>query len=235
MKKTRKKTKVSQIKQNLKKLKKRIFKETTSDKVKIVAVTKTRSTNEINEAISCGITSIGENRVQEAEKKFQHINPLVEKRFIGRLQTNKIKKAISLFDTIDSVQSYRVAEKISKHCQAAKKEQRILLQINTGEEQSKNGFLKNEKKEIIKCFSLKGIKIEGLMTVAPQAQEKTKIEKAFKDLKSLFLEINRRVPEEQKMKELSMGMSDDLIPAVREGSTMVRVGTSIFGKRRESA
>ena len=73
------------------------------------------------------------------------------------------------------------------------------------------------------------------MTVAPQAQEKTKIEKAFKDLKSLFLEINRRVPEEQKMKELSMGMSDDLIPAVREGSTMVRVGTSIFGKRRESA
>ena len=143
---------MSQIKQNLKKLKKRIFKETTSDKVKIVAVTKNRSINEIKEAISCGVTSVGENKIQEAEKKLQQINASVEKRFIGRLQSNKIKKATALFDTIDSVSSYRLAEKISKHCKTTQKKQRILIQVNTGKEGSKNGFLKSEKKEILKCF-----------------------------------------------------------------------------------
>ena len=83
---------MSQIKKNLKKLREKIFKDTANDEVKIVAVTKTRSTNEIKEAISCGVTSVGENKVQEAEKKFQQLGVSVEKRFIGRLQSNKIKK-----------------------------------------------------------------------------------------------------------------------------------------------
>ena len=96
---------MSQIKKNLKKLREKIFKEAANDRVKLVAVTKTRSVNEIKEAISCGVISIGENRVQEAEKKFQNLNISSEKRFIGRLQSNKIKKAIALFDTIDSVHS----------------------------------------------------------------------------------------------------------------------------------
>ncbi len=226
---------MSQIKKNLKKLREKIFKEAASDDVKLVAVTKTRSIKEIKEAISYGITSIGENRVQEAEKKLHDINVSAEKRFIGKLQSNKIKKAIALFDTIDSVHSYRLAEKISKQCKTTQKEQRVLLQVNTGEEESKNGFLKSEKKEITKCFSLPGLRIEGLMTVGPNTQNKTKIKKAFGELRSLFLKINKELPKSRQMSELSMGMSDDLLIAIQEGATMVRVGTAIFGKRKDRA
>ena len=147
----------------------------------------------------------------------------------------KNKKAITLFDTIDSVHSYHLAEKISKQCEATQKEQRVLLQVNTGEEKSKNGFLKNEKKEIIKCFSLPSLKVEGLMTVGPNTQDKTKVKEAFKGLRDLFLKINKDLPEERQMSELSMGMSDDLLIAVQEGATMVRVGTAIFGKRKKHA
>ena len=226
---------MSQIKKNLKKLREKIFKEAASDDVKLVAVTKTRSIKEIKEAISYGITSIGENRIQEAEKKLHDINVSAEKRFIGKLQSNKIKKAIALFDTIDSVHSYRLAEKISKQCKTTQKEQRVLLQVNTGEEESKNGFLKSEKKEITKCFSLPGLRIEGLMTVGPNTQNKTKIKKAFGELRSLFLKINKELPKSRQMSELSMGMSDDLLIAIQEGATMVRVGTAIFGKRKDRA
>ena len=226
---------MSQIKKNLKKLREKIFKDTANDEVKIVAVTKTRSINEIKEAISCGVTSVGENKVQEAEKKFQQLGVSVEKRLIGRLQSNKIKKATALFDTIDSVHSYRLAEKISKHCKTTQKKQRILIQVNTGKEESKNGFLKNEKKEILKCFSLQGLIVEGLMTVGPNTQDKQKIKDAFKDLRILFLEINKELSSKQQMTELSMGMSDDLLIAIQEGATAVRVGTAIFGKRKEHA
>tara|TARA_B100000427_G_scaffold114109_1_gene94647 strand:- start:1959 stop:2639 length:681 start_codon:yes stop_codon:yes gene_type:complete len=222
---------VSQIEQNLKRLRKKIFQETGSDKVKLVAATKTRSINEINEAISFGIVSVGENRVQEAEEKFQQIKTPTEKRFVGRLQSNKLKKATALFDTIDSVHSYVLAEKISSHCQALKKEQRILLQINTSKEPSKNGFLESEKKEILKCFSLKGIRIEGLMTVGPHTKNKKEIEEAFRSLRFLFLSVNGSLSKEKQMTELSMGMSDDFLIAIKEGATMVRVGTGIFGRR----
>ena len=227
--------KMSQISQNLQRIRKKIFKQAAKDTIKIVAVTKTRPATQINEAISCGVTSIGENRVQEAEQKFQQIKRPVEKRFIGRLQSNKAKKATALFDTIDSVHSYALADKISKHCAPTQKEQRVLLQINTGKEDSKSGFSLCEKSEIIKCFSLSNIKIEGLMTIAPLTKDKTKIKKAFQKLKELFLETNSVLPKAQQMTELSMGMSDDLLVAIKEGSTMVRVGTAIFGERKRDA
>ncbi len=226
---------MSQIAQNLQKIRKTIFKEAAKGSVKLVAVTKTRHIKEINEAISCGVLSIGENRVQEAEKKFQKMTQKVEKRLVGRLQSNKIKKAIKIFDTIDSVSSYSLAKKISEHSEKNNKKQRILLQINTSEELSKNGFSKNEKTEILNCFSLSGIKIEGLMTIAPNTKNKKERQKAFRDLKKLFFFINDNLSEKKKMTDLSMGMSDDLILAIKEGSTMVRVGTSIFGKRTKHA
>ena len=92
-----------------------------------------------------------------------------------------------------------------------------------------------QKKEIIKCFSLPSLKVEGLMTVGPNTQDKTKAKEAFKGLRDLFLKINKDLPEERQMSELSMGMSDDLLVAVQEGATMVRVGTAIFGKRKKHA
>jgi pyridoxal phosphate enzyme (YggS family) len=226
---------MNQIAKNLKKINRQILKNAIGTPPTLVAVTKTRSIKEINEAISLGIKSIGENRVQEAEIKFQKISKKVEKRLVGRLQSNKIKKAISLFDSIDSVGSYVLAQKISNHCQEKGKTQRILIQINTSEEKTKSGFLLSEKKDILKCFSLPNLQIDGLMTIGPLSKDQNKRKKAFQSLKDFFSIVNKIISPEKQIKELSMGMSDDFLLATKEGSTMIRVGTNIFGTRKTSA
>jgi hypothetical protein len=226
---------MNQIAKNLKKINRQILKNAIGTPPTLVAVTKTRSIKEINEAISLGIKSIGENRVQEAEIKFQKISKKVEKRLIGRLQSNKIKKAISLFDSIDSVGSYVLAQKISNHCQEKGKTQRILIQINTSEEKTKSGFLLSEKKDILKCFSLPNLQVDGLMTIGPLSKDQNKRKKAFQSLKDFFSIVNKIISPEKQIKELSMGMSDDFLLATKEGSTMIRVGTNIFGTRKTSA
>ena len=221
------------IAHNLKKIKEKISQTNNSKKTTIVAVTKTRSSEEVSEIISLGIKSIGENRIQEAENKFPKVLniQLVEKRLIGTLQTNKVKKAINLFDTIDSVGSYRLAEKISKTASILSKKQRILFQINTSGEKTKGGFKPEDKNEIVKCFNLPNIKIEGLMTMGPLTNKKEETKKAFTLLNTMFLDINKNVLPTQKMTTLSMGMSGDFLLGVSCGSTMVRVGTGIFGER----
>lgn len=226
---------MNQIAKNLKKINRQILKNAIGTPPTLVAVTKTRSIKEINEAISLGIKSIGENRVQEAEIKFQKISKKVEKRLVGHLQSNKIKKAISLFDSIDSVGSYVLAQKISNHCQEKGKTQRILIQINTSEEKTKSGFLLSEKKDILKCFSLPNLQIDGLMTIGPLSKNQNKRKKAFQSLKDFFSIVNKIISPEKQIKELSMGMSDDFLLATKEGSTMIRVGTNIFGTRKTSA
>ena len=226
---------MSQIAKNLRKINRQILESAKGSPPTLVAVTKTRSAEEINEAINLGIKSIGENRVQEAEKKFQKIPRKVEKRLVGTLQSNKIKKAISLFDSIDSVGSYVLAQKISKLCQERDKTQRILIQVNTGEEKIKNGFLLSEKEEVLKCFSLSHIQIDGLMTIGPLTENQNRRKKAFQKLKSFFSAVNEAVAPEKQVKELSMGMSDDFLLAIKEGSTMIRVGTNIFGPRKTNA
>jgi len=222
------------INQNLKALRKQIRKKRKPNQtIKLVAVTKTRSPKEISFAIESGITSIGENRVQEAEIKFSQIAQInsVEKRLIGRLQSNKVKKAIKLFDTIDSVGSYRLAEKISNTASALSKKQRILIQINTSKEKTKGGFSPEDKKEILKCFNLSNIKIEGLMTMGPPTNKKEEIKKSFTLLNTTFLDINKKILPTQTMTILSMGMSGDFLIGISCGATMVRVGTGIFGER----
>ena len=226
---------MSQIAKNLKKINRQILKNAIGTPPTLVAVTKTRSIKEINEAISLGIKSIGENRVQEAEIKFQKISKKVEKRLVGHLQSNKIKKAISLFDSIDSVGSYVLAQKISNHCQKKGKTQRILIQINTSEEKTKSGFLLSEKKDILKCFSLPNLQVDGLMTIGPLSKDQNKRKKAFQSLKDFFSIVNKIISPEKQIKELSMGMSDDFLLAIKEGATMIRVGTNIFGTRKTSA
>ena len=199
--------------------------------IKIVVVTKTRTPKEIEEAIGAGALFIGENRVQEAEKKFSKISNLnlVEKRLIGTLQTNKVNKAIKLFDVIDSVDSLRLAKKISEASLRLNKKQRVLIQINSGGEETKKGFGLKDKKTIIECIKNEGILVEGLMTMGPNTQQITKIEQAFIKTKNLFDEINKDL--EIKMTTLSMGMSGDFRVAVLNGSTAIRIGTAIFGPR----
>ena len=222
------------IVQNLKKVRSQIdLKKEPGQEVRLVAVTKTRTPEQISAAIEAGVISIGENRVQEAESKFPRITQIkkVEKRLIGQLQSNKIKKAINLFDTIDSVDSEKLAKKISKAAAAIKKTQRVLIQVNTSEEKTKGGFRSKNIEEVLLCFQHNNIKIDGLMTIGPTKPDQNKRQKAFKSLKDLFIKINKRLPQEKQMTEISMGMSGDFGLGIENGSTMVRVGTAIFGKR----
>ena len=216
------------ITQNLQKLKSSLENK---PQINIVVVTKTRSPEEIQEAIAAGATSIGENRVQEAEQKFSKIQNIekTEKRLIGRLQSNKAKKAVKIFDTIDSVDSLKLSQKISKAAEDLGKTQRVLLQINSSGENTKAGFSLNSKKEILECINMSVIKVEGVMTMCPNTQAVDLIAKSFQKTKKLFDELNEL--ENVKMKTLSMGMSGDYLIAVREGSTSIRVGTAIFGPR----
>ena len=200
-------------------------------KIKLVVVTKTRASKEIEEAISAGAVSIGENKVQEAEKKFPNINNLknVEKRLIGNLQSNKTNKAVKLFDVIDTVDTEKIAKKISNAAKKINKIQRVLVQINSSGEKAKAGFLLGEKDKIQRCAENKNIKIEGLMTMGPNTKNKKEIEKAFKKTKELFDSLNKS--EFLEMKTLSMGMSGDYQIAIQQGSTDIRLGTAIFGER----
>ena len=216
------------IAQNLKAIQNSLPKQ---QNIKIVVVTKTRTPKEIEEAIAAGARFIGENRVQEAENKFSKIKniDLVEKRLIGSLQTNKVNKAVKLFDVIDSVDSPRLANKISKAAQRQYKKQRVLIQINSSGETTKAGFNLKDKKSIIECIKNEGILVEGLMTMGPNTQQIKKIERAFINTKNLFDEINNEI--KTKMTTLSMGMSGDFKVAITSGSTSIRVGTAIFGPR----
>jgi len=200
--------------------------------VQIIAVTKTHPFQTIKEVYNAGITSIGENRVQEASQKFESFEhmPNIKKRFIGHLQTNKVKKCITLFDTIDSVDSLKLAKKISQVATILNRTVSILLEINTSGEQQKHGFSPDLTENIISCFNEKNIKIKGLMTLAPLATDKRKVRKSFFQLRELQEKIKHSLKTEQ-MTELSMGMSGDYEIAVEEGSTMVRIGTKLFGKR----
>ena len=200
--------------------------------VKLIAVTKTRTVQTIKEAYRCGIKSIGENRVQEADSKFETFKemPGLEKRFIGHLQSNKIKKCLLMFDTIDSIHSLRLARKINNHLIQEKMEIKALLEINMSGDEQKNGFSPDNKEEIISSLSLSCLKVEGLMTIGPTSRDKQETRKAFEGLRKLKDELNKEMGKES-LTELSMGMSGDFELGIEEGSTMVRVGTALFGKR----
>ena len=202
--------------------------------VEIVAVTKTHPFSAIQEVYNKGVVSIGENRVQEAAQKFRSFEkmPKMTKRFIGHLQTNKVKKCVELFDTIDSVDSLRLIKKISNHAIKSKKTVPVLLEINTSGEMKKHGFLTSKTDDMLRCFDEESVRVDGLMTVGPMTVDRDKIRGAFKKLKELQTNLNNRLGNNQ-LKELSMGMSGDYQIAVEEGSTMVRVGRALFGARNE--
>ena len=204
-----------------------------NQKTEIIAVTKTHQFLTIDESYSCGVRSIGENKVQEAAEKFTTLLPIdLKKRFIGHLQTNKINKCIDLFDTIDSVDTVRLAKKISKRSNQLEKPIPVLLEINTTNEPQKKGFSLKQTEEILKCFEFTGLAVQGLMTIGPKGQNEKLTRKSFNQLKNLFIEINRQRPDGyKKLTELSMGMSGDYEIAVQEGSTQVRIGTALVGKR----
>ena len=204
-----------------------------SDSITIVAATKTRNPETIETCVRNGIVNIGENRVQEAVKKFNAIKPelVYTKRMIGHLQTNKINKALRIFDTIDSVDSLRTAKKLAKKLEHTTKPLSILLEINTSGDKTKFGLDPNNDQDLLECVSLDEIIVGGLMTIGPASQEKTSTTRAFALLRTIKENINRQVVPEKKLTILSMGMSNDFELGINQGSTMVRLGTALFGPR----
>ena len=203
-----------------------------SHPVQLIAVTKTHPFSLIEECYDVGITAIGENRIQEASSKFASFDsmPDLSRRFIGHLQSNKVNKCLELFDTIDSVDSVKLLKRISNIALKQERTIHVLLEINTSGETQKHGFLPDQLDEISECFNLPSISIEGLMTVGPFTADKEKTRASFKQLWALRKRINQSVIQSD-MLELSMGMSGDYEIAVEEGSTMIRLGTALFGKR----
>ena len=202
--------------------------------VQLMAVSKTHSYEEILELFGCAQMLFGENRVQEVEEKFILTRPDGMKlNLIGHLQSNKVKKIVPLVDGIDSVDSLKVAKRISSASLELDRQMPILLQYNTSEEASKSGFETEDDlyRALDAMESLQGIRIKGLMTIGPLVGGEKETRSAFALLRDLQQSCSVRYPHFD-FSTLSMGMSADFPLAIREGATMVRVGTALFGKRQ---
>jgi len=197
----------------------------------LVCITKTIEPERINEAIRAGATIIGENRVQEYEDKRDDILPC-ETHLTGHLQTNKVKKAVHLFDVIQSIDSLKLIRNIDRSARDIDKVQRVYLQVNIGNEPQKYGFRPDElKNAITEIRSLRNVRVEGLMCIPPFVPpEQTRA--YFRKMKALFDEMKQENRDNIDIRTLSMGMSSDYRIAIEEGATMVRVGSAIFGKRK---
>lgn len=200
--------------------------------IALMAVSKTQSREAVLAAVGEGLLLFGENRVQEALAKFENRPSNLQLHLIGPLQSNKVNKAVGFFSVIQSVDSILLAKKIDSRASSLGIVQRIFLQQNCSGEESKSGFASStdlfNAVDQIREFS--NICIEGLMTIGPADGEATKTQKAFSLLRENFLKLKNEHGL-TTLKELSMGMSGDLELAIKEGSTLVRVGTALFGKR----
>ncbi len=204
-----------------------------ADEVQLLAVTKTVSPALINQAIACGVTAIGENRVQEylGKKDELHLDG-VHTHLIGHLQTNKVKSIVGQVDMIQSVDSVRLAEAIHKASVAAGICTDILIEVNIGREPQKAGVLPEMLEPLLECASqLSGIHVCGLMTIPPILETEREKRKIFSQMYQLFIDIRAKKLDNIDVHTLSMGMSGDYYEAILEGATTVRVGSAIFGQR----
>ncbi len=201
--------------------------------VRFMAVTKTVDALYINHALSLGIDLIGENRVQEfLGKRDELALNGVEKHLIGHLQTNKVRQIVGEVDMIDGVDSVKIAKEIGKISQKKGIITDVLVEVNIGGEESKFGIEPSQVLETVcEISEIEGIKVEGLMAIPPICINEAENRKFFANMYTMFLDIGAKKLDNVNMNILSMGMSDDYTAAVLEGSTMVRVGSSLFGRR----
>lgn len=223
---------MADIRNNIEEVKKGISSTGSEQDVLLVAVTKTHSPDEINEAIDCGITDIGENKVQEILDKYDKVKP-VRWHMIGHLQTNKVKYIIDKVCLIHSVDSLKLAKEINKRAVAHDKVMDILIQVNAAHEESKWGIDPQDTGTLINEIleTCPNVRIKGLMSVAPYADDQDEIRPFFAEVKQLYDEYAKIDNEMIDFEYLSMGMSHDYLTAIEEGSNLVRVGTAIFGAR----
>jgi pyridoxal phosphate enzyme (YggS family) len=200
--------------------------------IKIVAVSKNFSASDIVIANSLGLKDFGENKVQELLQKFDEIGNDVIWHQIGHLQRNKVKDIIGKVSLIHSVCSIELLDEIEKQAKKTDKVADILLQINISKEETKFGINVEDVDIFLEKISqLKNVKVNGLMTIAPQTENPETSRKIFADLRELSNYIKAKNIENVEMSELSMGMSADYEVAIEEGATIIRVGTSLFGTR----
>ena len=200
------------------------------EEIKLVAVTKTATIEQIKEAINAGVKIIGENKVQEAKEKYQILTADTEWHLVGHLQTNKVKYAIEIFDCIQTVDSIKLAKEIDKRSLQFGKTTNVLVEVNVSGEESKYGIKPEEVEPFLKEISeFSRIRVRGLMTIAPIEEDKEVVRPYFRKLRELSKEIKSKNIKNVKMDYLSMGMTDDFEVAIEEGANMVRIGRGIFG------
>ncbi len=201
--------------------------------IRLVAVSKTMPVEIVKSAIDAGATTLGENYVQEAQEKITALSDYpVSWHFIGHLQTNKAKVAVTLFDLIHSVDSLKLAEELHKQAKKADKVQQILIQVNIGQDRAKSGTTaENTLRLVKKICRLENVSVRGLMTMLPFFDEPERGRPYFKALSELRDHIRKEKIPNVSMDELSMGMTGDFEVAIEYGATLVRIGTAIFGRR----
>lgn len=207
-----------------------------ADEVRLIAVTKAHPVAAVEAALRAGIRDIGENRVQELDEKraaFGAVAAGPSWHLIGHLQRNKVRRALALCDMIQSVDSLRLAQEISKEAQRAGHEARVLVQVNVSGESTKGGFDGSRAvDEIAETAALPGLTVEGLMTMAPWTDDEAVVRATFAGAREL-LDRCSSGQVQLRAQHLSMGMSGDFEIAIEEGSTMIRLGTILFGEREQ--
>ena len=200
--------------------------------VTLVAAAKTRTPQEVAAAIEGGITDVAHNYVQEAGQMVSEIGVKARWHLIGRLQKNKAKKAVQIFDMIQTIDSVRIAEAVNKHCSVTGKVMPVLVEINSGREPQKSGVLPEEADDLVKDLGrLSSIRVEGLMTMGPMVGNPENARPYFRTTREVFERLTEARMPNVDMKYLSMGMSNSYKVAIEEGSNMVRIGTDLFGTR----
>jgi len=200
--------------------------------ISVLAATKKRSAGEILEAVSAGIKIIGENYVQEAQYKKRFISAGVSWHMIGTLQKNKVKKAIQIFDVIETIDSIDLADCVEKECAKVNKIICVMVEVNIAREPQKSGVLPEELENIIEfILGCSHMQLVGLMTMGPLTDNEKVLVQSFRAVRNLFGNIKDKFSLGNSFKYLSMGMSSSYSIAIQEGANLIRIGTSIFGLR----
>jgi len=200
--------------------------------VELVAAAKTRSAAEILEAFDAGVKTIGENYVQEAAEVFPAVGHRARWHFIGHLQTNKAKRAVEIFDLVETVDSMALGRELDKRAAAAGKTMEVLVEVNSGREPQKAGVMPDEAAALVRSLAaLPRLRVLGLMTMGPFEGDPEDSRPYFEETKRVWDAVKALAIPGVEMRHLSMGMSHSWRVAVEEGATMVRIGTAIFGPR----
>jgi pyridoxal phosphate enzyme (YggS family) len=202
--------------------------------VKLLAATKSQSIELIRAAVDAGVTLIGENYVREAAGKKPRIGEAIEWHMIGHLQRNKVKAAVDLFDVFESLDNLPLARELDKEGQKRNKVIRVFVEVNLGGEESKTGVNESEAASLVQqVASLSHLRVEGFMSVPPYREDPEEVRPYFRKLRLLQEKLGEIRFPRLELRELSMGMSHDYKVAIEEGATIVRIGTALFGPRRD--